>query len=615
MQAMINRFIEFSDQIPLTFGVTGHRDICDEDWPRVEVKIRRLIAAYRAYYPSTPFVIISSLASGADCLVAQCVLAADPLAFLYVVLPFGETEYLKDFSPAEAKIYQTLVDSDRVIKRITLQAHQQTLTQKEKDSAYLQVGEFVALHAHVMFAIKSAQDNEKIGGTAQVFKFRLDGCSKKDGQDASNIRYAESGLLYDLRVRRRSEPDTQPPTDADDRIYITPQSESHARIEKKINSRLTRSTRKWSERRRSELLRMLQKLSINTGESNADQIARHIEDLNRNISPNFVGDAIWVESPFDTRHTDALQKKTDFLAMQQQVKYKRLFNLLLLTAVFATFLQIASGLPVIKDLPAMDEMGSYLKVPLVIAAFGLWKLIKKIKTSQEGYRALSEALKIQGYWLRLGVQQKSPADFFLATQLGENSWLRRTLRIVRLLDLQDRASEEVIAPKEYKALITKTYEHWIAGPSAQINYFKNKLVKLRMAERLTRYLGYGFLGAGGVLLALSYAPATLYLKISAELSHMFGVMGTAAIACYVVLTAYRGFHSYETFIQRYEVALYVFSQAAKRYAVEAESLSAENNLMVANSRLKELFELLGESVLEETSDWFIANSRIEFRAR
>jgi hypothetical protein len=96
---------------------------------------------------------------------------------------------------------------------------------------------------------------------------------------------------------------------------------------------------------------------------------------------------------------------------------------------------------------------------------------------------------------------------------------------------------------------------------------------------------------------------------------MFGVMGTAAIACYVVLTAYRGFHSYETFIQRYEVALYVFSQAAKRYAVEAESLSAENNLMVANSRLKELFELLGESVLEETSDWFIANSRIEFRAR
>lgn len=612
---MTNRRLEITDRVPLTFGVTGHRDVCDEDWPRVETKIRQLITTYRAYYPSTPFVIISPLAAGVDCLVAKCILEADPLAFLYVVLPFDEAEYLKDFSISEAKIYHALASSERVIKNITLQASQEPFGQKERDSAYLQVGEFVALHAHIIFAVKTSQENKKIGGTAQIVRFRLEGCSVKDGHDPSIIRYAESGLLYDLRVRRTSEPKTQPPTDADDRIYVTPQSESHARIEKKINSRLMRSSRKWSERRRSELLRMLKKLSIHTGEAKADQIARHIEDLNREISQHIGNDTTGGESQFDTRHTDALQKQTDFLAVQQQTKYKGLFNLLLLIAVLATFLQLVSGLSVIKDLPLIDAIVSYLKVPLVIAAFGLWRLIKQIKTSQESYRALSEALKIQGYWLRLGVQKKSPADYFLATQLGENSWLRRALRTAWLLDLQDRVAGKVIAPENYTALITNTYEHWITEPKGQISYFKSKLFKLRRAARLTLHLGYGFLGVGGVLLALNYAPITLYLKISGELSQIFGVVGTAAIACYAVLTAYREFHSYETFIQRYEVALHVFSQVAKRYESEAQATSNEKDLMAINSRLKALFELLGEAVLEEASDWFIANSRIEFRAR
>ena len=64
--------------IPLILGVTGHRDLRDEDLPELRGSVRAVFAEYQTRYPNTELVVISALAEGADMLVAQVVIMETP---------------------------------------------------------------------------------------------------------------------------------------------------------------------------------------------------------------------------------------------------------------------------------------------------------------------------------------------------------------------------------------------------------------------------------------------------------------------------------------------------------------------------------------------------------
>src|SRR5205809_1416955 len=69
---LVNRF-------PLLVGATGHRDLRDQDVPRLEQEIADIIAALKRDYlgsdAETPLILLSALAEGADQLVARVALA------------------------------------------------------------------------------------------------------------------------------------------------------------------------------------------------------------------------------------------------------------------------------------------------------------------------------------------------------------------------------------------------------------------------------------------------------------------------------------------------------------------------------------------------------------
>jgi hypothetical protein len=48
-------------QAPLTIGVTGHRDLRDDDIDRLERKIGQIFERLRHQYPFTPLVVLSAL--------------------------------------------------------------------------------------------------------------------------------------------------------------------------------------------------------------------------------------------------------------------------------------------------------------------------------------------------------------------------------------------------------------------------------------------------------------------------------------------------------------------------------------------------------------------------
>src|SRR3954453_2787819 len=89
------------DRLPLVIGVTGHRDLRDEDVARLEGEGAAIVTGLRRDFlrndPETPTIVLSALAEGADRLVARVALAQG--ARLIAPLPMPLDEYRRDFEP------------------------------------------------------------------------------------------------------------------------------------------------------------------------------------------------------------------------------------------------------------------------------------------------------------------------------------------------------------------------------------------------------------------------------------------------------------------------------------------------------------------------------------
>lgn len=85
-------------KVPLVIGVTGHRDILEKDYLELEKKIKIIFNSLLNKYPSTPLILLSPLADGADRLVANVVLKEfKSYIDIKVILPFDEETYINTF--------------------------------------------------------------------------------------------------------------------------------------------------------------------------------------------------------------------------------------------------------------------------------------------------------------------------------------------------------------------------------------------------------------------------------------------------------------------------------------------------------------------------------------
>jgi hypothetical protein len=80
-----------ADLIPIVVGVTGHRDLRPEDRPGLEEAVRSVFTILEREYPSSPLLLLSALAEGADRLAAR--VALDRGIPLFVPLPFDRSQY------------------------------------------------------------------------------------------------------------------------------------------------------------------------------------------------------------------------------------------------------------------------------------------------------------------------------------------------------------------------------------------------------------------------------------------------------------------------------------------------------------------------------------------
>jgi len=139
-------------------GVTGHRVL--SDFAKIEAGVDEAIRRIEQAFPSGPLEVISSLAEGADRLVARRVLVR-PGARLVVPLPMSPDDYAADFGTAESKVefFELLARADAVIELPPAGS---------REAAYEAAGFYVLDHSEVLIAVWDGEASQGRGGTGAM---------------------------------------------------------------------------------------------------------------------------------------------------------------------------------------------------------------------------------------------------------------------------------------------------------------------------------------------------------------------------------------------------------------------------------------------------------------
>jgi hypothetical protein len=146
------------DLEPLRIGVTGHRVLAEAD--RVTAGIEVALARIEGSHPGRSLVVISSLAEGADRLVAEAILRR-PASRLRAVLPLPKFDYLDDFATPDSKeaFLRLLARSDEVVE---------LPARASRVEAYAAASDRVLDGVHVLVAVWDGRGAQGQGGTAEV---------------------------------------------------------------------------------------------------------------------------------------------------------------------------------------------------------------------------------------------------------------------------------------------------------------------------------------------------------------------------------------------------------------------------------------------------------------
>jgi len=164
--------------VPLVVGVTGHRDLVTGDLPVLERVVGEVIGQLQRDHPHTPLVLLSSLAEGADRLVAR--VATRMGVRMLAVLPMPKDLYAQDFQsePPRQEFEDLLARAERCQEMPLAPgaaAEEVAHPTPKRDRQYEAAGIYIAVRAQVLIALmeEGALDRIKVGGTSHIVSCRL----------------------------------------------------------------------------------------------------------------------------------------------------------------------------------------------------------------------------------------------------------------------------------------------------------------------------------------------------------------------------------------------------------------------------------------------------------
>ncbi len=148
------------DRLSLVVGVTGHRDIANEDEAPLRASFARVLETLARACPHSPLLVLSGLASGADSLAAEEALSRN--IPVIAALPMPVEEYEKDFSPSGLERFRSLL----------ARCARAAVTSQTRENGYIATGRFIARYSQLLVAFWDGVSSRGAGGTADVIEMR-----------------------------------------------------------------------------------------------------------------------------------------------------------------------------------------------------------------------------------------------------------------------------------------------------------------------------------------------------------------------------------------------------------------------------------------------------------
>jgi len=546
--------------LPLIIGVTGHRDLRTEDIPKLESTLRDEFLRLRKRYPSTPFVLLSALADGADRLAARIAMEAGMR--LVVVLPMPVSLYETDFDAASREEFRSLLTSAEhsfelpIVEGIAMEEVVEHGPARERQ--YAQAGAYLATHSAVLFALWDGVILHKVGGTSQIVRFKLEGVPVPYARAHSQLDAPDSGPVYHLMTPRRSNPRPVGHPFTLHRLYPAgygPRQEAEHDFDD-IYDRM--------ETFNQDAIRY------------AEDLREHRRNSEEYIFPSPAHHAM----PTPLRELREFYAIADVLSQRFQKRTLAILKLLLTFVFFAAlFFELYSSL--FEETPMIA-----LYLGMFVCAFACYKWAdrKGYQTRYLDYRALAERLRVQFFWKLAGIEE-SVADYYLRKQRSELEWIRNAVRSCMTETCADTTPLRSSTDTERLRFVQK---HWVED---QAKYFSRAAHRdheqLHAQEKKVTFLFGLALTLAVIQVALGYVSQVLMLCI--------GVLPVAA----ALLNHYLEKNALAQHKRQY-TRMSIFYNRAKQHLA---SLISESRLTEAQSFLAEL----GREALAENGDWILTH--------
>jgi len=568
---------------PLVIGITGHRDIRNEDRRGLEDKVKKIFLKFHRDYNATPLILVTALAEGADRLAAEVALSLHFKVHLVVPVPMPIELYELDFDSftlLETPLGTVAVNRssreefhallDRAETRFELELADgntyETIADPgpERDRQYELVGKFIARQSQILIALWDGVDSNRVGGTASVVHFQTEGVP---GPEPFAFEAPEGFPVYHILTPRLKNPYPQGEiqnlhqiypkvfqgNDAQAKKYY---SEMFARLDE-FNGYITRADRNRAKtivKSKSYLLQDMPEDELPAGMESA---------LNRYA----VADALaigfqqrWILAQVGL-HALTLSAFVCFLLSVHPSGQRHSF--------FVLSGLLLSGVLVIRKL------------------FGDWSG----DTKHEDYRAIAEGLRVKFFWELAGITD-SIADHYLGKQRSELDWIRNGFRGWNVMEgREDHGTVDSMEDDNHRKRLGFARKYWIDD---QRRYFaraaESNLKYHEMFHVLGRNCIYGVFALGIVLALLCVWKHETHFDLVAIILEV--LLATAAI-----LHHFNNRMAYGEHAKQYNRMASLFARASDLLGKFLEHDDYENAY--------DCVRKVGNEALTENGDWVL----------
>jgi hypothetical protein len=390
--------INFESKLPYIIGVVGHRNIVEESKEDASNHFEKILKRYKTKYPNTPILVVTSLAEGADQLIAEVAIKVEGV-FLGVLIPMGIEKYLETFSSDSAREEFNKFCAKAIFVRDT----SIDMVYEDNSDAFRSNTRELSNNADLLIALWDGIASNQVGGTSDTLYYKLKKIHRPKNLTDVALNQKEFGSAIVIPVSRTGD---------------------QTKLVKKVPYSLK---------------------PVSLEETSIDEAS----DLLAVSKHNWNKLKFESQSPSLT-YSEILTKN----ALSLAEKMRKKFIVALLVILTSSFLTIVA---IEIQSRSTSKIISVATILVALSAFVIYQIVTKleIKDKYHQFQAVAEAGEIQQLWSKVGIPE-DVSDYFLTGINSSFDWMRSLVRTISFLDKSQTINNMEAETKEFmKSWISK----------------------------------------------------------------------------------------------------------------------------------------------------------------